>query len=39
MCLHLATVEFLRGRHYEVLFASFSQPLLRVARALRYADL
>ena len=32
--LHLATVEFLRGRHYEVLFASFDQPLLRVARAL-----
>jgi predicted nucleic acid-binding protein len=32
--LHLATVEFLRGRHYEVLFASFDQRLLRVARAL-----
>jgi hypothetical protein len=32
--LHLATVEFLRGRDYEVLFASFDQRLLRVARAL-----
>jgi predicted nucleic acid-binding protein len=32
--LHLATVEFLRGRHYDVVFASFDQRLLQVARAL-----
>jgi predicted nucleic acid-binding protein len=32
--VHLATVEVLRGRDYDVLFASFDQRLLRVARAL-----
>jgi predicted nucleic acid-binding protein len=32
--LHLATIEFLRGRHYEVTLASFDGRLLEAARAL-----
>jgi predicted nucleic acid-binding protein len=32
--LHLATIEFLRGRHYEITLASFDERLLKAAQAI-----